>query len=177
MVSMNNLRNACCSTWTHLHMTWLIDIIPLITWQKLLFKHRAWRWSWHKFVIVCQPIRRLLQSKFSGYRYTIFANHFKVEHVLFTQWEIFCNWFHLMPVEPIKWKPNFYNLLFYIWDAPHIYTCWYAYSKVVFKIHVNVLVLVYRHTVLVNHWLSYHTKTVLHVIVIYIIWYERCNST
>ena len=43
---------------------------------------------------------RSIQSEFSGC--TIVTFHFNEEHVLFTQWEIVCNWFHMMPVEPIK---------------------------------------------------------------------------
>ena len=45
------------------------------------------------------------ESEFSGY--TIFTFHFNEEHGYFTQWEIVCDWFHMMPVEPINWKPNF----------------------------------------------------------------------
>ena len=40
------------------------------------------------------------KSEFSGH--TIFTFHSNKEHVLFTQWEFVCNWFHMMPVEPIK---------------------------------------------------------------------------
>ena len=40
------------------------------------------------------------QSQFRGFTVSIVP--FKEEYVLITQWEIFCNWFHLKSVEPIK---------------------------------------------------------------------------
>ena len=58
------------------------------------------------------------QSEFSGY--TIFTFHFNEENVLFTQWEIICDWFHMMTVEQIKWTPNF-NLWLLSWDNIEVY--------------------------------------------------------
>ena len=34
--------------------------------------------------------------------------HFNQEHILFAQWQVVCDWFHMMSVEPINWKPNSY---------------------------------------------------------------------
>ena len=45
------------------------------------------------------------QSKFRGY--TIFTFHFTRRTCFFErQWEIVCEWVHMMPLEPIKHKPN-----------------------------------------------------------------------
>ena len=80
------------------HQGIVISYLYTILWQKSLSKSCAWR-CWWFIVIVCQPIRSF-QSPFSGY--SIFTFHFNKEHVLFTQWEIVCYWFHMMLEEPIK---------------------------------------------------------------------------
>ena len=76
-----------------------ISHLYTISWQKFikdgLENARNVRFFWS-----ANQSDQSFQSEFSGY--TIFIFHFNREHVLFTQYEIDCNWFHLMPLEQIK---------------------------------------------------------------------------
>ena len=75
-----------------------------ILWQKSLSNGRLWRCSWRKIVIVCQPIRTII-SIWVDIQLSLSISTKKM--VFFTQWEIVCDWFHMMAVEPINKKPNF----------------------------------------------------------------------
>ena len=90
----------------HLHTSRYCDIVSLYNpWQKSILKSRDWRCLWRTIVIVSNQPDQSFLSEFSGH--TIFTLHFNEKLVLSTQWEIVCNWFHMMPVEPIKYKLNF----------------------------------------------------------------------
>ena len=79
----------------------VISYLYTIPWQKSLSKVR---------LEDARDVRLLLsersfQLEFRGW--LIFTFHLNEERVLCTQWEIVCNWFHMMPVEPIKQTPKF----------------------------------------------------------------------
>ena len=67
------------------------------------------RCLWRKLIITRQPITRYVLITVRCI--SNFTFHFNDEHVLIKQWEIFCNWFRLMQVKPIKQNPNFKRLL------------------------------------------------------------------
>ena len=71
-------------------------VLYIIIWQKSLSKNQAWRCSWRKIVIVCQPIKTI----FSIWVQWMYNFHFPFQQktFFFTQWEIACDWFHMMPL-------------------------------------------------------------------------------
>ena len=74
----------------------VISYLFTIPWQKSLAKSQAWRCSWREIVIVCWPIRTIFSNRVQR------LYNFQFPFQRRACYEIVCNWFQLIPLEPIK---------------------------------------------------------------------------
>ena len=81
-------------SWVRVTSSSQVKVLWYRTSTKPLDKSWAWGCLWCK-IVVCQPIRKIFSIRIQW----IYNFHFPF--LLFSQWEIICSWFHMMPVKPI----------------------------------------------------------------------------